>query len=237
MPLGHSFSQRYFTEKFSSENINAQYNLYPLESINCLIQLLDNEQLLGFNVTIPYKEQIIPFLDYISPEAEDVGAVNVVKVVNDVHGRHLHGYNSDIYGFRQTIEPMISQHHNSALILGTGGASKAVSAVMRKLGVKYTFVSRDGKNGAMRYSDLTKNVIEQNLIIVNASPVGMFPNVDNCPNIPYEFITDQHVVYDLIYNPETTKFLQLASRQGAKISNGLKMLYLQAEKAWEIWNN
>ncbi|MBP5364881.1 MAG: shikimate dehydrogenase [Bacteroidales bacterium] len=236
MPLGHSFSQKYFTEKFENEHIDAQYNLYPLNSIDEVRRLLaDEPELCGFNVTIPYKEQIFKYLDSVDAEAQEVGAVNVVKIFRDGNSLKLKGFNSDIYGFYETIKPMIRPWHTRALILGTGGASKAVAAMMRKLGIEYRFVSRNGKDGALKYADIDKQVMADYTVLVNATPLGMFPNCDQCPDIPYNLLTDRHLAYDLIYNPLETKFLQLARQKGAQTKNGLEMLHLQAEKAWQIW--
>lgn len=238
MPLGHSFSQKYFTAKFADEHIDSEYNLYPLEKIEDVVELMANTpNLAGFNVTIPYKQQIMPYLDELDAEAAEVGAVNVVRITNVNGKRHLKGYNSDIYGFYNSIKPLIrSDIHQKALILGTGGASKAVSAMMRKLGIEYKFVSRTAKEGQLTYEELDEKIMYEYKVIINCSPVGTFPNIDTCPDIPYEHIGSQHLVYDLVYNPEETLFLRKARQQGAVTKNGLEMLHLQAEGAWRYWN-
>lgn len=239
-PLGHSFSERYFNEKFEREHIASRYTLFPIESLDTeadmdrLMQALP--KLDGFNVTIPYKQKVMKFLSSIDPEAAAVGAVNVVKVVRQADKYVLKGYNSDIYGFYNSIKPLLRPHHTHALVLGTGGASKAVVAMLRKMGIEYVYVSRTKRDNALTYDELNADVMTRYTIIINCSPVGMAPNVDQCPDIPYQYITDRHLAYDLIYNPLETLFLQKAAHQGATIKNGLEMLYLQAEKAWEIWN-
>ena len=238
MPLGHSFSQKYFTEKFNNEGIDAEYNLYQLESIEDVEKLLaDEPDLQGFNVTIPYKEQIFKYLDDIDDEAKAVGAVNVVKIYRNGNKLKLKGFNSDIYGFYETLKPMLREWHKKALILGTGGASKAVAAMLRKLGIDYRFVSRSGKDGALKYSEIDQSVMNEHLVVVNTTPLGMFPNTDQCPDIPYNAFTTKHIAYDLIYNPLETKFLNLAYKNGAQTHNGLEMLHLQAEKALQIWQS
>ncbi len=236
-PLVHSFSQKYFTEKFKNEHIDACYSLYQLERIDDVVELVNtNTELVGFNVTIPYKQQIIPYLNELDPEAAAIGAVNVVKIIRNNEQIILKGYNSDIYGFFHSIKPLLKPWHTNALILGTGGASKAVCAMLNKLGIKITFISRTPKDGQLTYADLNQQVMSTNKVIVNCSPLGTYPNVDTCPNIPYQFITPQHLVYDLVYNPEQTLFLKKASEQGAITKNGLEMLHLQAEAAWKYWN-
>lgn len=235
-PLGHSFSKLYFTEKFNKENINSIYNLFPIENINLVSDLISsNLDLRGFNVTIPYKEQIIPFLDEVEEEASAIGAVNVVKIIERDGKRILKGYNSDIYGFYESIRPLIKTCHKKALILGTGGASKAIAAMLRKLNIIYTFVSRSAKDGQLSYLDINAQIMKEYTVIINCSPVGMSPNVDEAPMLPYEYFTDEHIAYDLVYNPLETKFLKLAKEHGATTKNGLEMLYLQAERAWSIW--
>lgn len=235
-PLGHSFSKLYFTEKFNKENINSIYNLFPIENINLVSDLISsNLDLRGFNVTIPYKQQIIPFLDEVEEEASAIGAVNVVKIIERDGKRILKGYNSDIYGFYESIRPLIKTCHKKALILGTGGASKAIAAMLKKLNIIYTFVSRSAKDGQLSYLDIDAQIMKEYTVIINCSPVGMSPNVDEAPMLPYEYFTDEHIAYDLVYNPLETKFLKLAKEHGATTKNGLEMLYLQAERAWSIW--
>lgn len=236
-PLGHSFSQKYFTEKFQTEHIDAEYQMFPLEKIELVEQMLQSTPtLVGFNVTIPYKQQIMRYLDDLDDEARQVGAVNVVRVLKVNGETKLKGYNSDIYGFYTSIKPFIKPHHKKALILGTGGASKAVCAMLTKLGIDYKFVSRSAKPGILTYEQIDQNVLDEYTVIVNASPVGMYPNIDQCPALPYSCLNERHLAYDLVYNPLKTKFLALAEQQGAAIKNGLEMLHLQAERAWEIWN-
>lgn len=235
-PLGHSFSKLYFTEKFNKENINSIYNLFPIENINLVSDLISsNLDLRGFNVTIPYKQQIIPFLDEVEEEASAIGAVNVVKIIERDGKRVLKGYNSDIYGFYESIRPLIKTCHKKALILGTGGASKAIAAMLKKINIIYTFVSRSAKDGQLSYLDINAQIMKEYTVIINCSPVGMSPNVDEAPMLPYEYFTDEHIAYDLVYNPLETKFLKLAKEHGATTKNGLEMLYLQAERAWSIW--
>lgn len=235
-PLGHSFSKKYFTEKFKNEKISSEYGLFPLKSIDELGVFIEaNPTLGGFNVTIPYKQQIMPFLDEIDNEAAAVGAVNVVKIIKRNGKLILKGYNSDVYGFYTSLKPLLKEHHKKALILGTGGASKAVAAMLSRLGIEYTYVSRAAKEGQLTYNDINAQIMNDYTIVINCSPVGMSPNIDEAPLLPYNLFTDKHIAYDLVYNPLETKFLSLAKAQGATIKNGLEMLYLQAERAWEIW--
>lgn len=254
-PLSHSFSVKYFTEKFQREGISdAMYKAFPITDINLLPDLIKcHPNLHGFNVTIPYKEKIIPLLDELDETACLVGAVNTVAVdfstsleVTDRESRKLRGYNTDVYGFRQSIKPFLASHHDRALILGTGGASKAVEYVLKQIGVECVFVTRSSfgyaqsDNAAQRtilnYSDLNEHVMAMCKLIVNCSPVGTFPNVDAAPEIPYEFVTKNHFLYDLVYNPEETEFLKQGKAKGALTLNGMDMLKMQADKAWEIWN-
>ena len=237
-PLGHSFSQKYFTEKFDRECVDARYDLFPLESINELPGLIhDTEDLAGFNVTIPYKQDVIQFLDEMDDQAREIGAVNVVKIMRQVNGAYrLKGFNSDAYGFTESIRPMLGPSHKRALVLGSGGASKAVIFSLRRLGVEPVVVSRRPSAGMLTYAAIDKEILMNYTVIVNASPVGMSPIIDACPDIPYEFLTPRHVCFDLVYNPEETLFLQKASAAGAAVKNGLEMLHLQAEGAWKYWN-
>lgn len=236
-PLGHSFSQKYFTEKFEADGTDARYDLFPLESISELPKLLDDvDNFMGFNVTIPYKQDVIKFLDDMDEQAREIGAVNVVKISYVDGKRTLKGFNSDAYGFTESIRPMLGAAHKNALVLGSGGASKAVIYSLRRLGVEPVIVSRHAANGVLTYADLDKDVMSEYTVIVNASPVGMAPNVDACPDIPYEYLTPAHVCFDLVYNPEETLFLKKAKAQGAAVKNGLEMLHLQAEGAWLYWN-
>lgn len=237
-PLGHSFSQKYFTEKFDRECVDARYDLFPLESINELPGLIhDTEGLAGFNVTIPYKQDVIQFLDEMDDQAREIGAVNVVKITRQVNGAYrLKGFNSDAYGFTESIRPMLGPSNKRALVLGSGGASKAVIFSLRRLGVEPVVVSRRPSAGMLTYAAIDKEILMNYTVIVNASPVGMSPIIDACPDIPYEFLTPRHVCFDLVYNPEETLFLQKASAAGAAVKNGLEMLHLQAEGAWKYWN-
>lgn len=235
-PLGHSFSKKYFTEKFEHEGIDATYELFDIDDISLLPGLLKDEQLTGLNVTIPYKEQVIPYLDAIDERAAEIGAVNVIKITRDGEHILLTGSNSDVVGFRESIRPLIRAHHKKALVLGTGGASKAVIYGLKELGITSTLVSRSPRKEGLTYNDLTGEIMSEFNVIVNASPVGTFPHDNEAPAIPYEFITSDHLLYDLVYNPPLTRFLSLGQEKGATIKNGLEMLEGQAIEAWEIWN-
>lgn len=236
-PLGHSFSMGYFNEKFKAEHINAEYVNFEIPSIEHFKEVIeDNPNLRGLNVTIPYKQQVIPFLDELDPRAERIGAVNVIKVMRTPKGKvKLKGYNSDVIGFSQSIEPLLESHHKKALILGTGGASKAIYNGLRSLGLEATFVSRTKRENMLSYSELGPKEMSEYTVIVNTSPVGMYPKVDNCPNIPYNLLTSKHLLYDLIYNPDESLFLKKGKAHGAVTKNGLEMLLLQAFAAWDIW--
>lgn len=230
--LTHSFSQSYFTQKFENENINAQYENIELAAIEDVRNYL-TDQYQGFNVTMPYKEAIIPFLDGLSEEAKEIGAVNTIKIID---GQSF-GFNTDVFGFQQMIKPFFESQHERALIIGTGGAAKAVAFVLENIGVTPIYLSRNPKGSTeFGYEDLNENMIRFNKIIVNTTPLGQFPMVDDCVKIPFEAISEQHLVVDLIYNPKETLFLKNAKAHGAKVLNGLTMLHQQAEKAWEIWN-
>lgn len=237
-PLGHSFSQKYFTQKFADEKMAARYLNFPIPSISEFEGLLAHHSYIaGLNVTIPYKQQVIPFLDELDEEAAHIGAVNVIKIDWKNKKRTLKGYNSDVIGFTQSLQPLLKPWHTKALILGTGGASKAVARGLQKCGISYLFVSRTPKNvKQISYNALTPDILSEYKIIVNTSPLGTFPNVDQCPDINYEALTNQHLVYDLVYNPEQTLFIKKASKNGAVVKNGMEMLHLQAEEAWRIWN-
>ena len=239
-PLEHSFSRNYFTQKFKSENLlNCAYTNYPIENIQLLSKIIDdNPELVGLNVTIPYKQQVLEFLDRIDNEASEVGAVNTIKIIREGISYRLHGFNTDIHGFEKPLLENLKPIHQSALILGTGGASKAVAYILRKQGISFQWVSRKPKNKAiLSYSDLTPELISESKLIINTSPLGMYPGIDKCPAIPYESIGPDHILYDLIYNPEKTLFLKKGEQKKATVINGLPMLYIQAEKAWEIWNS
>ena len=236
-PLSHSFSKRYFTEKFERENIhNFRYELFPLKRIEEFPALWETQlELHGLNVTIPYKQAVLPYLNRVD-ESAAFGAVNTIR--RDTDGL-LVGFNTDTYGFEQSLRPHLKPSHyqSMALILGTGGAAKAVAHVLSKLGIDYSFVSRRPEAGQLDYHQLDKAWIERSLLIINTTPLGMHPVVDDCPTIPYVYTTSEHIFYDLVYNPATTLFLQKGAERGATVINGLQMLHLQAEKAWEIWNS
>ena len=236
-PFVHSFSQNYFNQKFESENIDAEYINFEIPDVGMLMEVVaENENLNGLNVTIPYKEQVIPFLDEIDPAASEVGAVNVIKFIRGKDGLRLKGYNSDIIGFTDSIKSLLKPHHQSALVLGTGGAAKAVSYSLRKLGLEVQLVSRRKSANTLVYEELTKNDLKTHKVIVNTTPLGMYPNVDTCPDIPYRYLTSQHLCYDLIYNPDETLFLKNSRLAGAQVKNGLEMLLLQAFASYSIWN-
>jgi len=235
-PLSHSFSKKYFTKKFQNEDIlDCEYELYPLETIEQLTQLLKmHPELKGLNVTIPYKQAVFPFLNEIEESAAAVGAVNVIKIENG----KLKGYNSDVYGFEQSLRHFLKkQLIKNALILGTGGAAKAIAYVLKKLAIDFKKISRSPEKGDLIYSELNKTVVEQHPLIINTTPLGTYPNTEIYPNLPYNNLTPNHFLFDLVYNPEKTLFLSKGEQKGAHICNGLAMLHLQAEKAWEIWNN
>lgn len=240
-PLGHSFSRGYFTEKFAKEHIDAEYLNFEIPAIQELKQVLaENPELRGLNCTIPYKQQIIPYLDELSDEAREIGAVNVIRVRKAADGSlNLKGFNSDVIGFTRSIQPFIQPHHQKALILGcTGGASKAIRyGLEKKLGLQTLGVSRKPAEGTITYADITPALLQEYTVIVNCTPCGMFPHVDECPALPYEALDERHLLYDCIYNPEETLFLKKGAQQGAAIKNGLEMLILQAIASWEFWNS
>lgn len=233
--IDYSFSKKYFTEKFSSDLFDDfTYENFDIESINDFPEILkNNPDLKGLNVTIPYKEAIIPFLDTLSDKAFKIGAVNVIRFTKK---GNLKGYNSDWYGFKQSLEPLLQPHHKRALILGTGGAAKAVAFALEQVGIFYTFVSREATENAINYDRINVTTFDNFQIIINCTPLGTSPNVKEFPPIPYQFFTDKHIAFDLIYNPEETQFLKKAKKKGAVTKNGYEMLVFQAEKAWKIWN-
>lgn len=236
-PLGHSFSVGYFNEKFSNEHINAKYINFEIPSIEDFVEVIEsNPELRGLNVTIPYKEQVIPYLDSLSPEANAIGAVNVIRITRKGDKTHLKGFNSDVIGFTRSIEPLLERHHKKALILGTGGASKAVDYGLRSLGIETKFVSRTKRPGFFTYEEITPEIIKDYNIIVNCTPLGMYPNTDVCPTLPYEAMDSHNLLYDLLYNPDETLFMQKGKEHGAITKNGLEMLLLQAFASWEFWN-
>ncbi len=237
-PLTHSFSEKYFLEKFSRESIDdCNYKLFPLKQIEQFPELIkDNISLQGLNVTVPYKESVIRYLDKMSDVVREIGAVNCIKIAKTEQGTQLIGYNTDVFGFETSLKPHLKSWHQHAIILGTGGSAKAVAYVLKKLGINYTYVSRKPVNkDAISYPDLTKLFIKSHLLIINTTPLGMFPLTKNFPKIPYDHLSVQHLLFDLIYNPEQTQFLKKGKLQGATILNGLEMLHVQAEKSFEIW--
>lgn len=237
-PLGHSFSRNYFNNKFADEKIDAEYVNFEIPSIQDFRRVIEeNPNIYGLNVTIPYKQQVIPYLDELDADAEEIGAVNVIKFIREAGQKlKLVGYNSDVVGFMGSIKPLLKPHHREALILGTGGASKAIVYGLRKLGISSVFVSRTKKEGMLTYDELTPEIMQEFTVIINCTPVGMFPHTDTCPALPYECLTEKHLLFDLIYNPEETLFMKKGAAQGAITKNGLEMLLLQAIGAWSIWN-
>lgn len=236
-PLKHSFSRQFFTEKFEREGMDAQYVNFEIPDIQLLPGILKEEKdLKGLNVTIPYKEQVMQFLDEISPEAKAIGAVNVIRVRRNGDKIHLKGFNSDIIGFKESLKPFLKPQHRKALILGTGGASKAVKVGLEQLGLETLYVSRSAGNGKITYAQVDGELLKEYKVIVNCTPCGMFPHTDECPALPYDRITPEHLLYDLIYNPEETEFLKKGKQQGAATKNGLEMLHLQAVAGWNFWN-
>ncbi len=235
-PLGHSFSIGYHNQRFADEGINAKYVNFEIPNIEQLIEVLSqNPDLKGLNVTIPYKEKVLPYLDYISPEARAIGAVNVIRVIHEGSRIVLRGYNSDVIGFVQSIEPMLESYHKKALVLGTGGGSKAVAYGLKSLGIEPVMVSRYERPGTIQYESITPDVVHEYNVIVNCTPLGMFPKTDTCPTLPYEALDERNVLYDLIYNPDETLFMKKGAAQGAAVKNGLEMLLLQAFASWEFW--
>ena len=238
-PLGHSFSKQFFTEKFAREGIDAVYENYEIADARQLLDIVRNEeQLRGLNCTIPHKQAILPLLDKVSGEAREIGAVNVIRIRRDETKKPiLEGFNSDVIGFTNSIKPLLTQNHHNALVLGTGGASRAICFALTKLGIRWTYVSRSRKPGMLCYEDITPEVMRNHEVVVNCSPCGMYPHVGEAPLLPYEAMDKRHLLYDLVYNPEVTEFMKRGAAQGATVKNGLEMLYLQAIASWEIWNS
>ena len=239
-PLIHSFSKQFFTQKFENEHIDAQYINFEIEDARQLIDIIKSHPMLrGLNVTIPHKQNVIPLLDDISREAHEIGAVNVIAIKrDDADGTfRLTGHNADVIGFERSISPLLKPHHTKALVLGTGGASKAVVYGLNRLGIKTTLVSRTPKPSMLTYDQLTAETMSQHTVIVNCTPLGTFPNTTTCPAIPYNLLDNRHLLYDLVYNPAKTLFLEKGETQGATIKNGLEMLHLQALASWQIWNS
>lgn len=233
--ISYSFSRAYFAEKFKAEKLPHSYVNFDLQTIEELEDIiLKTSNLKGLNVTIPYKEEVIPLLHKLDKRAQAIGAVNTIKISKT---QKLTGYNTDYYGFKNSLKPHLRKQHKNALILGTGGASKAIAYALKKLKINYNYVSRSKQEHVkFLYSDLTDDIISSHTIIINCTPIGTFPNSNACPDLPYNSITDKHILYDLIYNPEQTKFLKCGASKGAQTINGLEMLKLQAEKSWNIWN-
>lgn len=237
-PLEHSFSKSFFNQKFADEGIDAEYETFEIHSIESLIEVLDSTPTLrGLNVTIPYKEKVISYIDILSPEAREIGAVNVVKVTRKDGKTVLKGYNTDAAGFTKSIEPLLSPTNTKALVLGTGGASKAVTYGLRQLGIEPVLVSRYQRPGTTRYQDITPEVLHEYNVIVNCTPCGMYPHVDECPALPYDALDNTNILYDLVYNPDQTLFMKRGAARGATVKNGLEMLLLQAQLSWEIWSD
>lgn len=236
-PLGHSFSKSFFNEKFQNEGIDAEYINFEIKGIDELPEVLaTNPELRGLNVTIPYKEKVLSFLDYISVQARAIGAVNVIRVDHKGDDVVLKGYNSDVIGFTKSIEPLLETFHRKALILGTGGASKAINYGLKSLGLETVLVSRYERPGTIQYKDITPDVVKEYNVIVNCTPSGMFPHYDECPDLPYEALDNHNLLYDLIYNPDETLFMKKGRERGAQTKNGLEMLLLQAFASWDFWN-
>jgi len=238
-PLGHSFSRRFFSAKFALENKHEQYLNFEISPIDGVLDIiLDNPELVGLNVTIPYKTQIIPFLEQLDETALAVGAVNTVRIERHEHGRlFLKGFNTDVYGFEESLRPMLQPHHRKALVLGTGGASKAVLFALKKLGIAPLAVSRRVIPGTITYNEITREIMNNHTVIVNTTPLGTYPDTGTYPGIPYEYASDRHLFYDLVYNPEVTLFLEKGLQMGAAGMNGHEMLEFQALKSYEIWNS
>ncbi|MDA7558214.1 shikimate dehydrogenase [Flavobacteriaceae bacterium] len=233
--IDYSFSQSYFQQKFDRENLPHTYRNFDLQNLNEFQSIIENnENLKGLNITIPYKESIMSFLNKIDKKAALIGAVNTIKIHDN---GFLEGFNTDYIGFTESIKPYLKSHHTHALILGTGGASKAVEFALKKLNISYYFVSRSPSNNkTLLYSELNKNLLSKYSIIINCTPLGTYPNIQNCPDISFDNLSNKHLLFDLIYNPKETKFMTLGKLKGATVCNGMKMLELQADKAWDIWN-
>jgi shikimate dehydrogenase len=237
-PLSHSFSKKFFTEKFRDEQIDrCEYELYPIENIDLFADLLANDQeLTGINVTIPYKVQVLPFLDEMDEAAKEIGAVNCISIQKNGIERKLVGYNTDAYGFEESLKPLLETHHRKALIFGDGGAAKAIKYVLNKLGISYLVVTRKPTSDSILYDAVDEALLLEYTVLVNTTPLGMSPHIDTYPDIPYQYLTEKHVGYDLVYNPDRTFFLKQIADKGGKVKNGLEMLHLQAIRSWEIWN-
>jgi len=237
-PLTHSFSKKFWTDKFEKEQSNKKYDNYEIDSIEKFPEIIkNNPNLVGLNVTIPYKEQVIQYLNEIDEAAKEVGAVNTIKIIRNGNDIYLKGYNSDTSGFELTLQPLLKNHHKKALILGTGGASKAIKYVLKKLDISFVSASiEELKENEIRYEEVNQNMLMERLLIINATPLGTFPKVDTYPRIPYEFLSDKHLLFDLVYNPEVTRFMEFGKEKGAIVKNGYDMLIGQALRSYEIWN-
>ncbi|RWU06307.1 shikimate dehydrogenase family protein [Pedobacter chitinilyticus] len=237
-PLSASFSKQFFADKFKTEGIkDCKYELHPVPQAKDMLDLIEADPLLcGLNVTIPHKVSVMPFMTELDDAAEKIGAVNCISIDQSGDKPRLKGYNTDVYGFEESLKPLLKAHHKKALIFGDGGAAMAVKYVFNKLQIPFISVVRNAHPNAVLYSSVTKDVLEEYTILVNTTPLGMFPNIDSFPPIPYQHLSEQHLAYDLVYNPEETQFLAKAKAQGAAIKNGLEMLHLQAERSWDIWN-
>ena len=237
-PLTHSFSKRFFTEKFENEKIDSTYQNFEIDNISKFSEVVkNNTEVVGLNVTIPYKEQVIPFLDELNDSALEIGAVNTVKITRTDSGIHLKGFNTDTYGFETSLKPLLKPHHKKALILGTGGASKALKYVLNKLDIGYISASIEKlKENEIRYEEINEKMMSERLLIINATPLGTYPKTDAFAPIPYEFISEKHLLFDLVYNPEVTQFMSKGKARGATVKNGYEMLLQQALKSYEIWN-
>lgn len=237
-PLGHSFSRSFFTKKFQEEKIDAEYLNFEIPEVSTLLRIIqEHPHLKGVNVTLPHKVAVIPLLHELSPEAAAIGAVNVIRITHTPTGEtYLKGFNSDVIGFTDSIRPLLKSYHRKALVLGTGGASKAICRGLENLGIEWTYVSRNSGPDRLIYSQLTPMILKEYTVIVNCSPVGMYPKVDQCPSLPYEYLTASHLLYDIVYNPTTTLFMKRGAEQGATVKNGIEMLERQAIASWEFWN-
>lgn len=252
-PLSHSFSKKFFTEKFANENItDAVYDLYPLEHVKDLQDLLDaNPNLCGLNVTVPHKKNVLRFLDWIEHDARNAGAVNCIRITKESpvlaafngevgvegHDFRLEGFNTDLYGFEMSLRPLLKAQHTDALVLGDGGAAQAVKCVLQNLDINFKVVTRKPHGDNLLFDKLKPHHIKEHKLIINTTPLGTYPNINECPPIPYDAITDEHLLYDLVYNPPETEFLRRGAENGAVPKNGYEMLVLQAERSWEIWNS
>jgi shikimate dehydrogenase len=232
--IDYSFSKKYFSEKFKKENLDCTYSNFDVVNISEIESILQNNSISGYNVTIPYKEEIIKFLDEIDEVAKDIGAVNTIKKIDN---KNI-GFNTDSIGFEKSLLPLIENKiPKNALILGSGGASKAIKYVLKKLKINYSTVSRKEGKSEFVYENLNEVILSKFKMIINCSPVGTFPNINNCPNIPYKFLTKDHILYDLVYNPIESLFLKRGRKLGCKTKNGLEMLEIQANESWRVWNN